>query len=188
MASFPLITTGRALVPGTSMGMRAPERRLARGDRVVVLAEALGDRHITVGTLARLESVHPAPGGGLFLGLRGEALVAVSTRSGDRAVVTPVDGPPGTDAGDLVAEAQRALRAYHAAASEAGEGGDIGVVLSPDPVRASHEVASQLRVSRPELQELLEAGDASERLRRSILVLRRETRLLRLLMGGKGAS
>lgn len=180
---FPLITTGRALVPGTRMGLRSPERPLARGDRVVVLAE--GRR---VGTLARLESVHPAPGEGLFLGVHGEALVSVTGRSGDRAVVVPVDDPDASDDAGLVAEAERALRAFNAAAAEAGEGGDIGVGLPSDPVRASHEVASQLRVSWPEIQDLLEAGDAGDRLRRAVMVLRRETRLLRLVMGGKGAS
>jgi hypothetical protein len=168
------------------MGIRSPERELARGDRVVTLAGRPEEGH-RVGTLARLESVRPAPGGGLFLGLRGEALVAVAEQSGDRAVVEPIDRPGTGGDADLVAAAERELRAYHAAASEAGEGGDIAVVLSRDPVRASHEVASQLRVSWPEIQELLEAGDASERLRRSVLVLRRETRLLRSLMGGKGA-
>jgi hypothetical protein len=185
--SYPLITTGRALVPGTRMGLRSPERPLTRGERVVVLASGLGEGR-RIGTLARLESVRPAPGEGLFLGLWGESLVAVAGRSGERAVVEPVDGPGSPDAAALVAEAERALRAFHAAAAEAGEGGDIGIRLSPDPVRASHEVASHLRVSWPEIQELLEAGDAGERLRRSVMVLRRETRLLRLLMGGKGAS
>jgi hypothetical protein len=50
-------------------------------------------------------------------------------------------------------------------------------------VAASHEVASHLRISWPEIQEILEAGDAAARLRLEARVLERETLLLRAILG-----
>jgi hypothetical protein len=43
-----------------------------------------------------------------------------------------------------------------------------------------------LRISWPEVQELLEAGSAADRLRRAQAVLDREAELLRRLLGREG--
>jgi len=118
----------------------------------------------------------------MVLEVVGESLVIVAP-DGPTAEVHPVDTRSGEQASDLVEAVERGLRTYMAARAEAGEGGDVHVSIDRDPITASHQVASQLEISWPEVQEILEAGDAAERLEREIQVLRRETILLQAVLG-----
>jgi hypothetical protein len=96
----------------------------------------------------------------------------------------PEPGPAGASG---VEQAEQALQCYLALRGEAGESSGPLVKLSRDPVTASYEVASHLRISWPELQDILEAGSAADRLRRAQAALDREAELLRRLLGREGA-
>jgi len=186
-----LVSSPRPLIPGTSMGLRVTASGFEAGDRIAVLARSFGDvpplRRI--GTVAVLEGVRRGSGGDAYLDASGRLLVEVETVDDAKLVsVTPVDAPGADIGGHLVPSVERALRTYLAARVESGESGNVHIHLSHDPVAASHEVASHLRISWPEVQELLEAGSADERLERALLVLRRETGLLRSVLGGKEAT
>jgi len=143
-----------------------------------------------VGTLARVLGVRALDGGDAMIRLHGQHLVRVppgaSAGGETRAEVIEVDevGPGVPVALDAV---ERALSRYMAVRAEAGFGGDVYRRLSKDPVVASHEVASHLQISWPELQELLEAGDASRRLKKGLEVMERETELLRRLLASEGS-
>jgi hypothetical protein len=181
MATLPVLMAQRPLVPGTRMAIRrADPGALDVGDTVVVLLD-LPDADPRVGTLSSIDGRHPVSGGHAMLDVAGHSLVRVSARGPDGAEVAAVDAEDGQDV-DLE-PALAALRRYMAVRSEAGEGGDVHIELSLDPVTASHEVASQLRVSGPEVQDVLEAGTASQRLTTATRILERETRLLEAILG-----
>ncbi|OFW66710.1 MAG: hypothetical protein A2Z12_08865 [Actinobacteria bacterium RBG_16_68_21] len=181
--SLPVVPYRRVLVPGTRASVPARRDDVAAGDRIVVVLEQADGTRGAVGTTAEVRGVHAPDFGGWMLDVAGEALVVV-LGAGDRAEVVPVDRP-GDEAADLVGEVRSRLRRYMAARSEAGQGGDIHIDIGPDPVKASHEVASHLRISWPEIQAIFEAGDATARLRLEAKVLDRETTLLRALLGRK---
>jgi len=190
---LPLLAIRRALVPGTRAALPSDRDDLRVGDQLVtVLAspERVPAVPGSVGTLAGLEKLRPLGPGVFLFRLNGRSLVRLN-EVGERAgrwwaKVTEVP-EPGREAASMVEEAERALRRFLAVRAEAGEAGDCQIDLSRDPVAASHEVASYLRVSWPEVQDVLEAGSAAERLRRARAMLERETELLRRLLGREGA-
>ncbi len=61
------------------------------------------------------------------------------------------------------------------------ESGDASFQLPKDPTHLSYLIASNLPISNPDRQSLLEAKTVKERLRREILFLERELSLLRLV-------
>jgi len=191
MDALPLISSPRPLIPGTRIGLRVPDAHLEPGDVIAVVARPYDDvaRERRIGTVAVVEAVRPGAAGDAYLDASGRLLVEIE-RAGDedRVIVSPVDERRPEVPEDLVASVERALRTYMAVRAESGDTGDIRISLSDDPVAASHEVASHLRISWPEVQELLEAGSAGDRLGRALLVLRRETGLLRSVLGGKEAT
>ncbi|HSM02877.1 MAG TPA: hypothetical protein VK960_10635 [Acidimicrobiia bacterium] len=178
---LPLLRFGRALIPGTRHAVRTQRDDLGVGARVVVVLQLPDGTIGDVGTASRVHGVGRR-GDDLVLDLVGESLVTVRPRDED-AMVSPVDGDPTAATGDVVSRAQVALRTYMAARAEAGLGGDVHITLDPNPVTASHQVASDLEISWPEVQEIFEAGNAGERLEREIQVLRRETALLQAVLG-----
>lgn len=179
-ARLPLVISTRALIPGTRHALVTDRSDLAVGERIVVVLDH-GDGSIApVGTTATIRGLDRREVG-VVIDVVGEALVSVSPTLGG-AEIAPVD-PVAVPSTGLVADAQAALRMYQAARAEAGLGGDIHVTLAPDPVAASHQVASHLEISWPEVQDIFEAGGAAERLQREIRVLQRETALLRAVLG-----
>jgi len=160
--------------------VRTTRSDLVPGARVVVLHEREDGSPAPVGTLALVTASRDSAFGGLVLDVTGERLVACQEAETD-TTVAPVDRA-GEDLSALVQTALGELRRYMAARAEAGVGGDVHVELPDDPVGASHRVASHLEVTWPELQDLLEAGDAAARLDREIHLLRRETALLRAVL------
>jgi hypothetical protein len=161
-------------VPGT-VAYVPTDHELGPGDQVLVVFEHADGTLGSVGTSARIADAREPSFGGLVIDVVGEALVHML---GSRRLVDAQSRP----AGGLVATTRTLLRRYMAARVEAGEPGDIAVDLPEDPVAASHRVASHLRISWPEIQEILEAGDAVDRLRFEDNVLERETLLLRAVM------
>jgi len=176
----PLIAFHRALIPGTRHHVVTDLDDLEIGATVVVVLERSDGSVAVVGTSATVEGVSRRDLG-VVVDLVGEALVTVTP--GHRgARITAVDSAESPGEG-LVAEAESALRAYMAARAEAGIGGDVNLKLERDPVAASHQVASHLEISWPEVQDIFEAGDAGQRLEHEIKVLRRETLLLQAVLG-----
>lgn len=185
MDRFPLVRSRRPLIPGTRIALRADVDGVSIGGDVVVVFVDEGSLG-SVGTLGRLDAIHQAASGPV-LDVNGRSLVRFDTEDeGGTVAIQPLDSDP-TAGGEAIAEVQAMLRRYMAVRAEAGEGGDVMIELSPQPVAASHEVASVLKVSSPEIQDVLEAGDASERLARARNVLRRETTLLRRVLEGGGS-
>ena len=189
---LPLVPIRRVLVPGTRAALPCPTPGLGREKGVVTVFTPVGCRPAggAVGTRAVVEALRPL---GLRLALallRGEGLVRLLGAREDegicRARVAEVE-EPGPGAEPLVAGVERALHRYLALRGEAGEAAGPLPRLSRDPLTASHEVASHLRISWPEVQEIFEAGSAADRLRREKEVLDREAELLRRLLGRKGA-
>jgi Lon protease-like protein len=177
-----MLPLARVVLPGTRHSVPSPTMGLKAGARVVVVLTQPDGRLSRVGTTSRIEGVAPGGDDWVLLDLVGEWLVSIESADGLTSV-EKVDPAPLPSRQDLVPAAQAALRRYMAVRAEAGHGGDIHVAIEPDPVIASHQVASHLEISWPEVQDILEAGDANDRLEREILVLDRETALLRAVLG-----
>ncbi len=167
------------------MTLPGVDRRWETGTHVLVLHHDADDRPARVGTLAVVEGADHLDEDHTMYTLVGRALMEV-----DRTDNTTTDVEQGRADVDpaVITEVERTLRRYLAARAEAGDRVDLGVCLSRDPVRASHEVASLLRISWPEVQDLLEAGAAPERLSHALALLARETELLRSFLGRKGTE
>lgn len=182
MESLPLVRFERVLLPGTRHSVRTGRSDLGVGERVVVVLEQPDGSLGRVGTTSRIQGIGREGPDRVVLELIGETLVCVDPE-GDEAAVSPVDPARPDGSNDLVDQAQRALWHYMAARAEAGVGGDVHAALERDPVVASHQVASHLEITWPEVQDILEAGDATDRLGMEITVLERETALLRAFLG-----
>ena len=179
--SLPLVMYRRALLPGTRATVPTPRDDLAVGDRVVVVLEHADGSRGSVGTEATVAGMHSPAFGGRILEVHGLALVDILD-DGERPRIRPIDRLD-WEAARLVPEVRSRLRRYMAVRAEAGQHGDVLVDIDDDPIAASHEVASHLQISWPEIQEILEAGDAGARLRLEAMILDRETELLRAVLG-----
>jgi hypothetical protein len=182
MEMLPLLRFGRVLIPGTRHSVRTSRADLGVGERVVVVLEQPDGSLGRVGTASRIHGIGRESDDRVVLELVGETLVSVDP-DGDEASVGVIDAEERPGSPELVDTVERALRRYMAAKAEAGIGGDVLVTIHRDPVPASHQVASHLEITWPEVQDILEAGDAVERIRREITVLERETALLRAVLG-----
>lgn len=182
----------RVLVPGTSAGLPTTGPRPELGEEVAAVFAPGGRRAspARVATRALVQEVRPLDGRLSLVRVRGCGLVRLVGESGGVAGEWAEVGAitePGAGADALVEEVERALRRYLALRGEVGESAGGPAALSRDPVTASHEVASRLHISWPEVQDILEAGSAALRLRRERAVLEREAELLRRLLGREGA-
>lgn len=190
LGPWPLLLLPRVLVPGTAATLPGTHGRVGPGARVLAAFRATGGGEAAVATEAEVEAVQPLGDGVLLFRLAGRGLLRVLNRQEGEGGPWAWGGvleEPGEGADGLIAPVERALRRYQGLRAEAGEPIGALVGLSRDPVEASHEVASHLRISWPEVQDLLEAGSAAQRLQRAGAVLERETGLLeRLLSGGGG--
>jgi hypothetical protein len=179
--SLPLVPFRRVVLPGARHSVRTTYEGLGVGERVAVVLIQPDGTLGRVGTAARIQGLADDQDS-VVLDLIGEVLVSIE-RTGDRASVDVIDRVPPVPRQGLVLAAEKSLRRYMAARAESGHGGDIHLTIGPDPVTASHQVASHLEISWPEVQDILEAGNACERLEREITVLERETALLRAVLG-----
>ena len=99
------------------------------------------------------------------------------------ATVDLLDEGDVDDCAELVESVARGLRRYLVVSAESGHGGDIHFEMASDPVVASYQVASLLRLLSPERQDLLELPTARDRLEREEKLLSREVALLERVMG-----
>lgn len=153
-----------------------------RTERVVVVHLRPDGSAAGVGTIAEVDGWSEGEHGHGYIRVTGLHLARVEMHEG-AADARPLPEPRLDHATEELARVSVALRRYMAARAEAGEGGDVHVDLSPSPITAANQVASLLGVTWPEIQDVLEAGDAVDRLHRSAIILERETTLLRAVMG-----
>ncbi|MFQ5948786.1 MAG: LON peptidase substrate-binding domain-containing protein, partial [Acidimicrobiia bacterium] len=155
----------------------------------VVLRQSIGAEHgyHQVGTAARITGKQSLAGERSILMALGERRFEIVEILDDDPYplaairyLTETGGSP--EAVPLRDRVVSALRKYLALSAEGGEGGNILIEVSEDPAAASFQVASLMRLSSPEHQELLEAASVEERLRRELAVLEQESGLLRRLL------
>ncbi len=90
------------------------------------------------------------------------------------------DDAAGTE--ELCARVTRRLRKYLAVTAESGFGGDVTADMPTEPAALSYQVASLMRLSSPERQDLLELPTAA-RLDKEAVLLAREADLLERIIG-----
>ena len=144
--------------------------------------------HHDVGTIVRVEAARDVDDGRRMIVVLGERLFRVVETLPDdpypRAVVAPSEEIDEAFARDYgVGELTRALRRYLAVLAESGRPANITVEISSNAAMASYQVASLLRLSNPEVQELMEANGVEERVEREVRLLELETQLLERTMG-----
>ena len=199
MRSLPVFPLQRVLVPGELLMLHVFEQRYVAmlddldDDRFGIVlirdGEEVGETAVyhNVGTVARIADSRDTPDGRKLLVMVGEERFEVVDRKAadpyPLATVETLDEGPTHDCEALVEEVRVALRRYLVVSAEAGHGGDVLFEMSSDPVVASYQVASIVRLLSPERQDLLELATARERLEREKRLLRRETDLLERVMG-----
>ena len=199
MRSLPVFPLQRVLVPGELLMLHVFEQRYVamlddlNDDRFGIVlirdGEEVGETatYHNVGTVARIADSRDTPDGRKLLVMVGEERFEVVDRQAagpyPLATVETLDEGPTDDCEALVEEVRAALRRYLVVSAEAGHGGDVLFEMSSDPVVASYQVASIVRLLSPERQDLLELATARERLEREKRLLRRETDLLERVMG-----
>ena len=185
----------RVLLPGSTQVLRAYDalqRRLIDeldGQRFgVALIRTDGHGFYDVGTEVVITDRTTTSDGRLSVLASGErrflVLGDVGSRPYPTAEVEFLPEAAGDTPGDakLAARVSRLLRRYLVAAAESGLGGDVMADIPSDPVALSYRVASLVRLSSPERQELLELP-ARARLNREASLLTREVDLLERMMG-----
>jgi Lon protease-like protein len=199
---LPLFPLGVVLFPGMALPLHIFEPRyremIARcldADRrfgVVLIKEGreVGDpaTPFDVGTATEIASVERLPDGRINL-------VTVGTRR-FRCVqhlqVTPyrvarvewLDDEVGAsgDVAALTGEVRTAVEEYLQALYALAEQPRRPIEFPDEPAALSFQVGAMLQISADERQRLLEIDDTESRLRQELVYLRRETRLLRLLL------
>jgi Lon protease-like protein len=202
--TLPVFPLRRVLVPGEALVLHIFEpryRNMIAGlvdDRfgLVLIRDGAevggGADYHDVGTVARIMERRELEDGRMLLAMVGEQRFEVVDRLPEEpfpeakvALLMENDGPSESGLEGLVDEVGNALRRYLVVSAEAGEGGDVLFEMSRDPVEASYQVASLLRLVSPERQELLEQPTAEDRLARELTLLRREADLLERTMDAR---
>ncbi|MDP8958992.1 MAG: LON peptidase substrate-binding domain-containing protein [Actinomycetota bacterium] len=198
--TIPLFPLHRVLLPGARLSLQVFEERYRlmmeqledQRFGVVLISDGseVGEpaRYHDVGTEGRIVHSQAFTDGRSVLLVEGERRFEVIERlSVDPYPLALVEYLPDEPAAwsaltHLRDEVERSLRRFIGLAVESGESGDVNMSISEDPVTASYEVASLMRISSPERQELLELPTAAARLERELAVLRREIGLLEHLL------
>jgi Lon protease-like protein len=144
----------------------------------------VGERAEThdVGCLATVEQVRRNADGTIELLVRGTRRFRITDRPADdpypRADVVFLDDPPGPTPGRAMQLARAALDRYLAVGARFADREPPEVLFPPDPADASFAASRLLAVDLPQLQQLLEAPTASERLLDVARIARAEAHLL----------
>ncbi len=195
--TLPIVPLRRVVLPGTSHVIRAfrePYLTMvadldSRGFGVLLIrsgAEEDRDWH-AVGTHMRVEAWSDLGERRVALQAVGQQRFAVHRLTAHPYPVAEVDFLPEGEPpklAELEARIRPLLRRYLATAAESGEGGDVMLDIAADPVALSFQVASVVRLSAPERQELLELP-TDVRLQRELRLLSREIDLLERIMGSE---
>lgn len=198
--TLPLLISPRVLLPGTVLAFQIvrPERRqmvdqLEDGLVGVTLQadRPEGPPWHSVGTVGRVIDRHDLPDRSRLLVQGERRFEVIEFLSDDPYPIALVeflaDGVSG-DRGleELRRQVESALRRYLALIAESGEAAEVHVSLSGEAASASYEVASLMRISNPERQELLELPTAGARLDRELALLGREISLLERVLTKDG--
>ncbi len=156
---------------------------IREGDEVGAIASAYD-----VGTIAEITDTRPLDEGRIDLLTEGRQRFRIVERYYDRAylhgAVELLDEPVGVvDNASLLADETRALTfEYVQLLLRLADQEGLDMNLPPDPVGLSYRIANLLQQVQPappwELQALLEADSAEDRLRREAIILRREYTIL----------
>ena len=198
-ARLPLFPLGTVLFPGVPLPLHVFEERyrslvrdlLTAPDAervfgVVAIREGreVGEEGITAlhgfGCVARLRRVEPYADGRFDVVATGAQRFRLLDLDGSRPYLSgsvELLGEPAGASAATVAESVRGLFGSYRRAL----GSDSDEALPADPAVLSYLVAAAAVLDLAEKQSLLEAPDATERLRREVRLLRRETALLGLL-------
>ena len=189
--ALPLVIRSRVLLPRQRLKLRVHDasaaRSVAAGDSFVSLFSARAGHRSEVGVEARVLAHTSASHDRLDVEAVGGRRVTVTgppAESGELVEVDYLEEAPGT--GDLMLlrdELERGWKRFAATATESGESATIHGRLSADPVIASYQAATLLRLLHPERQELLEIPTTTDRLKHLLRIVAGETGILRHLLG-----
>ncbi len=193
---LPLFPLHVVLFPGTSLPLQVFELRYrAMMEKVLSSDRRLGIvaiRHgmevggpaetYPIGCLAEVESVQRLADGTMTLTVGGRARFHIDSRLPDdpfpRADVSLIEETQGARAGEEIPGARAAVMRYISVVAQL-QGADVMVPpLASDPIESSFRLAASLHVDIPERQRMLEAPDASERLKITAEIARKEALLL----------
>ncbi len=195
--SLPIVPLRRVVLPGTSHVIRAfrePYLTLAadldaRGFGVLLIRSGAEEDRDWHGIGTHMRVVERSDFGGRRVALRavGQRRFSVHRLTPHPYPVAEVEFLPEGEPAGLAALESRVrplLRRYLATAAESGQGADVMLDIARDPVALSYQVASVVRLSAPERQELLELPTET-RLQRELRLLTREIDLLERIMGSE---
>lgn len=189
--TLPLFLGRRVLLPGAILGLPVLEERYRlmmdqlEGERfgITLITQEQDDRpgwH-SVGTSARVierQELHDRMHVLVVGERRFEVVEFLSEDPYPLALVEFAGEVVDPAAQALASRVGIELKRYLGLLAESGEGVGPEPELSEDPAAASYEVASVMKISNPERQELLELPTVGARLERELGLLRREIQLL----------
>ena len=205
---LPLFPLNVVLFPGMALPLHVFEERYKEmigrcleaneGFGVVLIREGqeVGDpaTPFEVGTVARIASVERLPDGRMNLVTVGARRFRCIEHLQDRpyrvARVTWLeDETPAADAAAKLAdEVREAVEAYLRAVYALAEQPRRAITFPDDVTMLSFQVGAVLQIAAEERQRLLETTDTEARLRQELALLRRETRLLQMLLGRRDSG
>jgi hypothetical protein len=98
------------------------------------------------------------------------------------------DQPPSAECAELAAEVRTAVDEYLQAVYALAEQPRRNIEFPDDPLALSYRVGAVLQIAARERQGLLEVTLTDARLRQELSYLRRETRVLRMLLGRRDSG
>jgi len=208
LRDLPLFPLNVVLFPGMALPLHIFEPRYrqmigrcletSEGFGVVLIQEGreVGDpaTPFDVGTVAQIASVERLPEGRMNL-------VTVGTqrfRCVEHLQVTPYriarvqwlddQQPPSADCASLAAEVRAAVEEYLRAVYALADQPRRSIAFPDDPLALSYQVGAVLQIGSRERQGLLELTLTDARLRQELSYLRRETRMLRMLLSRRDSG
>ncbi len=205
---IPLFPLNVVLFPGMALPLHIFEQRYKdmvgqclasnEGFGVVLIREGqeVGDpaSPFDVGTVARIASVERFPDGRMNLVTVGTRRFRCVEHVQDRpyrlALVTWIedDDPLADDCAALVPEVRTAVEEYLRAVYALAEQPRRAIDFPDDATMLSFQVGAVLQIAAPERQRLLELTATDARLRQELIYLRRETRMLRMLLSRRDSG
>ncbi len=204
---LPLFPLGVVLFPGMALPLHVFEERYKEmvgrcletneGFGVVLIREGreVGEpaEPFEVGTVARIASVERMPDGRMNLVTVGtrrfRCIEHVQVRPYRIARVEWLDDPPvGEECAALAAEVRAAVEEYLKAVYALAERPRRPIEFPDDATMLSYQVGAVLQIAPQERQRLLETDATDARLRQELTFLRRETRLLQLLLSRRDSG